>query len=1357
MCRIHIYIGSRPSGRAGSPDGPPAYDARHTTRFLCPRCMGEAPECDFCTGMAWQIRSRERWSETLQSQKQRLGKHLPTVDQKLSFDTFDIYLGELEERRRKRGLGRLFKPGTIDQLKQFTAAISTTSQVHDVTLLLWGSLQAILKASRSNQIAYEFIETMAAISDMLTDMTQQLPIFEEYRSIFPNAYELDEPLRRLYFYYVNFCIDTVLFLKSKRWRFVGRLTIRSVRKKFEDTRGEISRNTGNFKTQVDIARTRLGARADEHILRLTGANLRRQAVVEGIPFHRNFRFQNRDTVLEDLHRKLNPKSTPAVGAAADQTSCVIHGIGGVGKTQVALEYTYRYREDYAYIFWVRADSNIETLTSFASFARVLKPNAVAQDQLSNVKTVRDWMAQNDQWLLIFDNADDADLDLSLYWPPCSHGCIIITTQRRSVLHRTTSEIHLDTFEEDKGAELLLGVVESSSKMHPENFQLAKDISTELGGLPLLLSHVAGYVASTKTPLASVLFSLRRPTHFKRIWGYDSATSTNFQYGEPMAKVWRLALDSLKPEALRTLQIIAMLNPDEVYEDILFGDWEDPDMNYLAHGKHFEFNDLRQNLLDRHLVSVASDPGRTKLSIHRVLKRHILQLIDENEREDYFTIVFNRAVAMIRRQFPKAHELQTPTSATTVECEKCLPHILSLMTVYRDWAPKAQATYEFATLLADTGTNYMWQHGVTSDAIPVLEMGERICKSIATPEEIAPVHADICAIAGAVYEDIGFSGRATALEKCEEALKLRQKTIRAREARGNDVPPSTYLQLANAYNDVGVAKLSHGDASGALESLVESEKLKRQHKTEDELPWHYGELYKNLSFVKLFMGDLVDAEEHARRSCRLCCQDRADTEASTLKARFVLAMALMNVDKVDEALRLHKDVLQARKKLLGKSSLHTKNSLYQVGELYRFKGKLQKAEKTFREALQESELGWSTEGVARAKYHLALVIRTMADELTDSRKEEADKLVSDARRLRSKITTAYDENMSQAEEFRVFEYMAALWAGRWIGSMSSKAIEQVPADKSNVIPCSLADPRSHSSFTMAPARVEEPALSSYTANISFFNADHETFKREKPYVCLVPLTHAPPDFKQTNIEMVQHPMEVTNIRGSEGDYSLDIHGFQLVQHKPEFEHWHDGPRVVKEYYPYVVDCLKRELSAEQVFIYDHSLRLGDHLEAEERKRDIQGRPAILAHVDNTMSSAKAQIQQDFEEDAEPLLSGRFQIVNFWHPIAEPVLQQPLAFCDSRTAIADGFPADLVYPHLLNENMLIRHSPRQKWYFIDEQRIHEAWMFKIVDSSDDGGVAKFCPHTSFTIKDRRPEVTPLRQSIEFRAYVFYGKDE
>ncbi|KAJ3534578.1 hypothetical protein NM208_g7479 [Fusarium decemcellulare] len=1022
MCKIVIFI--RPKWVVSSSE--PALHRRLPSLSFSSNRAGDSPEFELCNGMAWTLRSQARWEETYEAQKRRLGKHLADIDTKLSFATFDLYLHELEETRAKRGFGRLFQPNFLNQMKEFSAAINSASQVHDVSALLWGSIQALLK------IAYNFVDTVDIISTMIADLTQQLPVFEEYRSLFPAAPELEEPLRELYFYYVKFCIDAFMFLKSKRWKLLVRLAFRKLRQEFEETRTNIAKSASSFKTRVDIAKTRLGVDIHQQVVGLTEANLRRHTIVKGIPFPKNFRFQGRDNVLADLYSKLHPRS--ASGAIIPgQTSCAIHGIGGVGKTQVALEYNYRYRENYAYIFWVRASSSVELTTSFASFARSLMPGQAVQDQVANVHLVKDWMIQNDRWLLIFDNADDADVDLSLFWPPSSHGSIIITTQRRSLSYWTATEIHLDTFDEDRGAQLILDFVSPSPQNQtPEMIQTAKRISNELGGLPLLVSHIAGYVEGTKVPLSSILDHLVQPLELKRIWDFDSSTSTNFQYGEPMARVWRLALDSLTVEALTTLHVLSMLGPDEVDENILFGEWEDDDISFLSHNKRFQFNEIRQNLTDRHLVTASTDPDGSKLSIHRALRQYIQQRLHD-EGSDRLSVFFRRAVTMVRQVFPRAHELQTPTSSTWVECEKCLPHILSLMSIFQRWTPKIAPTLEFATLLADTATNYMWDHGMTSDAISILEVGESVCDVLAHHEAINLVHADICAIAGALHEDVGLSGRAIALEKCEKALELRQQRIRMLEEKGESAVPASILQLANAWNDVGVVKLAYGEFEEALTYFTESLRLKRERTKEDDIPWHYGETYKNLALVKLYQGDVTGAERMARRSCELCCRDRPEQDASAQIARSILGTVLMNANKLDEALGVHQDVYETRKEMFGETSMHTKNSLYSIAELQRINGKLEKSESNFRLVLRQCELCWPDEAVARAKYHLALVIkaRISSGKMDYSRVKEADELIQAARETRRKIAPSYGDDLAPDAELESFDFMVSLLAGKRI--------------------------------------------------------------------------------------------------------------------------------------------------------------------------------------------------------------------------------------------------------------------------------------------------------------------------------------
>jgi len=109
-----------------------------------------------------------------------------------------------------------------------------------------------------------------------------------------------------------------------------------------------------------------------------------------------------------------------------------------------------------------------------------------------------------------------------------------------------------------------------------------------------------------------------------------------------------------------------------------------------------------------------------------------------------------------------------------------------------------------------------------------------------------------------------------------------------------------------------------------------------------------------------------------------------------------------------------------------------------------------------------------------------------------------------------------------------------------------------------------------------------------ATLGFFDSHLDIYKAAKPYVCLVPLTHAPKDFPQTNIEGIRKEIPVTDVRGAEDQFTLDVQGFQLVRHSPSFDDWQNGKRVVKEYYPHITNLIKRNMGTESVYIFDHTV-------------------------------------------------------------------------------------------------------------------------------------------------------------------------
>jgi tetratricopeptide (TPR) repeat protein len=327
-------------------------------------------------------------------------------------------------------------------------------------------------------------------------------------------------------------------------------------------------------------------------------------------------------------------------------------------------------------------------------------------------------------------------------------------------------------------------------------------------------------------------------------------------------------------------------------------------------------------------------------MHRALKLHLLHLVDD-AGEGKLQSVFHGALTMVRALYPRGAKLQTPTNEIWQDCEQALPHVLSLLHQFHVWAPKFEANLDLATLLADTA-NYLWERQLMQDAIKIMDAGEEVCNSLSAINEVIPVHANICAIYGALLCDLGFSGRADALMKCEKALELRKKHIENLEASGK-VEADDILLLANAWNDVGVVLLEEEKFESAMPYFEEALRLKTEWSNEDAIPWHFGEGYKNLAYIKLSQGLAEEAKSCAFRSTELCMRGRAENSATSLFFRFVCAHVLLNCNEIDQALAMHQDILEARNEVFGNTHPLTKDSLYTIGEIYRIQGKMAKAE------------------------------------------------------------------------------------------------------------------------------------------------------------------------------------------------------------------------------------------------------------------------------------------------------------------------------------------------------------------------------------------------------------------------------
>lgn len=185
----------------------------------------------------------------------------------------------------------------------------------------------------------------------------------------------------------------------------------------------------------------------------------------------------------------------------------------LAKRQTALEYAYRYREDYKAILWVRADSVTSLVSSMIELAQLLElPERDEQDQKIIIQAVLRWLRINTDWLLIYDNVDDLSL-AEPYFPKAGAGHLLFAT-RAHALAGLAQRLEVQQMEPETGALLLLrraSLIPLQSSLvgaSPSARGVACEISQELDGLPLALDQAGAYIKETPCSLGEYLVRYR---------------------------------------------------------------------------------------------------------------------------------------------------------------------------------------------------------------------------------------------------------------------------------------------------------------------------------------------------------------------------------------------------------------------------------------------------------------------------------------------------------------------------------------------------------------------------------------------------------------------------------------------------------------------------------------------------------------------------------------------------------------------------------------------------------------------------------------------------------------------------------
>ena len=219
-------------------------------------------------------------------------------------------------------------------------------------------------------------------------------------------------------------------------------------------------------------------------------------------------------------------------------------------------------------------------------------------------------------------------------------------------------------------------------------------------------------------------------------------------------------------------------------------------------------------------------------------------------------------------------------------------------------------------------------------------------------------------------------------------------------------------------------------------------------------------------------------------------------------------------------------------------------------------------------------------------------------------------------------------------------------------------------------------------------------------------------------------------------------------------SLDGAGFELHSHDTAITSFYDDDEVATIYYPEVEQLVKAATGAGRVVIFDHTVRIEDAAQRDERAARGLAR---VVHNDYTVRSGPQRVLDLLdEEDAEIFLRHRFAIVNVWRSIGAPVETTPLAIADARSVAPEDFvAADRVHPNRIGEIYQVVHSPHHRWFYFPEMRRDETLLLKCYDSATDGR-ARFTAHAAFDDPTATDDAAP-RESIEVRTLISFAPGE
>lgn len=240
----------------------------------------------------------------------------------------------------------------------------------------------------------------------------------------------------------------------------------------------------------------------------------------------------------------------------------LHGLGGVGKTSLAMRYAREHRTAYNLVWWIAAESREQVDAALADLAVFLYPTwalGALPDQQTEWAIL--WLQSHDGWLLVFDNAEDP-ADINPYLGRLrGHGHQLVTSRRADGWRPGAQPLRIDVLAAEPSVNLLCRLAMPRSEPTGDELREADALATELGHLPLALAQAGAYLRQTGMSFAAYRDVLSRTPATVL-----DAAGDRHDADRTIARIWRTTLRTLEetaPLAAKLLHTLAWYAPEAV--------------------------------------------------------------------------------------------------------------------------------------------------------------------------------------------------------------------------------------------------------------------------------------------------------------------------------------------------------------------------------------------------------------------------------------------------------------------------------------------------------------------------------------------------------------------------------------------------------------------------------------------------------------------------------------------------------------------------------------------------------------------------------------------------------------------------